>query len=128
MRKTVHLQHIDIHIPSTCKHVYCKSTILPYFDDSCPLLITSSTGGKIFALKFFKGGGFQSDPASNIRNSSVCHVSGESPWQDVVGGRYGEAGGGEGRYGEGEEGGEGGRNGVHVKVSRGEKGRITMAV
>ena len=44
-------------------------------------------GGRTLERRFLRGGGFHSDPASNIRNSSVRHVSGESPCEGKRRGR-----------------------------------------
>ena len=50
-----------------------------YFAGSWPFLTTSCTGGSTFASRFFRGGGFHTEPPSNILNSSTRQVSGESP-------------------------------------------------
>lgn len=58
----------------------------PHFADSWPFLTMSSTGGIIIDKRFFRGGGFHSDPPWNMRISSVLHVSGESPCTGKRGG------------------------------------------
>lgn len=64
----------------TYNHVLDEITLQPsHFADSCPFLTMSSTGGIIIDRRFFRGGGFHNDPPWNMRNSSVLHVSGESP-------------------------------------------------
>ena len=49
--------------------------------ESCPFLtISPSIGGSTLERRFFRGGGFHTEPSANIRNSSVLQVSGESPY------------------------------------------------
>ena len=63
-----------------CVCVVCGVNHFTNSCGNCPLFTISIIGGRTFPLKFLRGGGLHSDPPSNILNSSVFQVSGESPY------------------------------------------------